>query len=223
MRILFALVSNKIESYFGITLYPTFIFNLLDLITNPMPSLEHGSYINIPPTNNQDIHDPMPNDISPPVAENGRANEINPITNDNDIEQLNNNPSTSEPPSRTNSNTMKNANPLVNPLESPLASPPPIISNQSPQTPTGNSPTTISGAIDTENNNIFNGFLPTMLAQNNDNFKEEKPKTTSDFRTNRPPPIDLFMNQHNPLRYVYQIVIFLYQLYSRLSTIVLMI
>ena len=185
------------------------MLNILDLITNPMPSLEHGSYINIPPTNNQDIPDPMLNDISQTMAGNGQANEINPITNDNDVEQPNNNPSTSEPPSRTNSNTMRNANQLVNPLESPLSSPPPIICNQSPQTPTGNSPTIISGAIDTENNNIFNGFLPTTVAQNNDNFKEEKPKTTSDFRTNRPPPIDLYMNQHNPLRYVYQITVFL--------------
>ena len=199
------------------------MFNILDLITNPMPSLEHGSYINIPPTNNQDIHDPMLNDISPPVAGNGQVNEINPITNDNDIEQPNNNPSTSEPPSRTNSNTMKNANQLVNPLESPLSSPPPIICNQSPQTPTGNSPTIISGAIDTENNNIFNGFLPTMVAQNNDNFKEEKPKTTSDFRTNRPPPIDLFMNQHNPLRYVYQIAVFMCQIYYKLLLMIVLI
>ena len=178
-----------------------------------MPSLANGSYINIPPTNVQDIQDLAPNDNEPPVGGLMQPHEINPITNDNDLQQPDNIPSTSEPPSRTNSNTMRSPNNLLNPIESPMASPPPISNIQPPQTPTTNSPTTISSFVlasggggvhaDSENNNILNGGLPSMLPQINDNVKEEKPKTTSDFRTNKPPALDLFTNQHIfPQRYI---------------------
>ena len=180
---------------------PFLIYHLLDIgdIDHPLPSLEHGSYINIPTTNNPGINDLMPNDMGLPAVGQIQTNEINPITNDNDIQQPNNNQTASQPPSRTNSNTMRNPNQFVNPMESPLSSPPPIIGNQAPQTPTDNSPPPLSGGIDSVNNNMPNGFLPTMVATDNDGVNE-KPKPTSDFRANKPPALNLFSNHHIPLR-----------------------
>ena len=176
-----------------------------------MPSLANGSYINIPPANVQDIQDLAHNDNDPPMGGPTQPHEINPIANDNDLQQLDNNPSTSEPPSRTNSNTMRTSNNLLNSMESPLSSPPPISNIQPSQTSATTSPTTLSpfapvsgggGQVDSENNNILNGFLPSMLPQANDNVTQEKPKTNSDFRTNKPPALDLFTNQHIfPQRY----------------------
>ena len=168
-------------------------------IEHTRPSLADGSYINMTPTNNPGINDLMPNNMGLSAVGQIQTNAINPITNANDIPQPDNNQTASQPPSRTNSNTMSYQNQFVNPMESPLSSPPPIIGNQAPQTPTDNSPHPLSVGTDSVNNNIPIGFSPTMVASGIDGVNE-KPKSNSDFQANKPSALDLSFIHHISLR-----------------------
>ena len=169
-------------------------------IEHPRPSLADRSYINMTPTNNPGINDLMPNNMGLSAVGQIQTNAINPITNANDIPQPDNNQTASQPPSRTNSNTMSYQNQFVNPMESPLSSPPPIIGNQAPQTPTDNSPHPLSVGTDSVNNNIPIGFSPTMVASGIDSGVNEKPKSNSDFQANKPSALDLSFIHHISLR-----------------------
>lgn len=158
------------------------------LLINPMPSLAPGSYINITPS--------QQNDIVENIEPLGQPNEPHEMVTIEDIQASFDN--STEPPSRANSNTIT-SNPLADEHEHPTS---PILGI--PPQPLNITSELLSGIhLDPENNNVpsdsdLNGLIQT-ISQNIEDYKYENQRTefltSSEFKQ-KPPALDLSPSHH---------------------------